>query len=94
MSSSQDDVEELSFLRLFEFIIIARIFFILTFVTQVIFNPRMQYEIKTIFRVDGSFYVSAILSEILVQIGFFVAVFGYTCFYNVSLVHAAEMSLI
>jgi len=76
-----------------EFFFIAWCWFVVSFSFAYGLHPRLQEEYIGLQRVSPRMLVLAGVGQVLMVIGYYSSSFGYSWFYNVSVVHAAEASM-
>jgi hypothetical protein len=84
---------DMVFLKHLEFFIVSRVFFCAAFIATVVFGHEMWSDICELKNVDIRYSMASFISDIVSQFGYFISTYAYLCYYQVSLVHASEMSL-
>jgi hypothetical protein len=95
ISSSAHSAEAVSSLsNSLHFFVISRSVFGIAYLLTVTGSHTLWVDVKKSGELSTYVVVMSIISELLAQAGFLFSSFAYICFYQVSLVHAAETALI
>lgn len=76
------------------FFVISRSVFGIAYLLTVTGSKTLWEDVKKSNELSAYVVIMSVVSELLAQAGFLFSSFAYICFYQVSLVHAAETALI
>ena len=94
ISSSAHTQETWTLADSLHFFVISRTVFGVAYLLTVTGSERLWMDVKGSSQLSSYVVIMSIVSELLAQAGFLFSSFAYICFYQVSLVHAAETALI
>ena len=87
-------MEGLSFADSLHFFVISRTVFGIAYLLTITGSETLWIDVKGSSQLSSYVIIMSVVSELLAQAGFLFSSFAYICFYQVSLVHAAETALI
>lgn len=94
ISSSAHAMETLNFADSLHFFVISRTVFGIAYLLTITWSETLWIDVKGSSQLSSYVIIMSVVSELLAQAGFLFSSFAYICFYQVSLVHAAETALI